>query len=406
MPQKPRLSVAVIALHTSPYATPGSGDVGGMNVLVRATVEQMVSAGHRVQVVTRRSSRDEPALRRLSDRLSLRVVDAGPPEPRPKAEHEAFVDEFRAGLDALDEVDVIHSHHWLSGMAALPFARERGIPHVQSYHSIAASAATPLAEGERPESPGRMTGEAWLAKSSDAIVAVSHAEERTILDRLGADPARVGVVLPGVDTQLFRPGRRDGLGRPYVVAAARIEPLKGLDLAVRTIAEIDEADRPDLIIAGGPTAGAEPCLDELRELPDEYGVADRVRFVGPLGRQALARLLGDASAALIPSHSETYGLIALEAAASGTPVLATAAGGLSEAVTEQTGYLLASRRPREWADRLSALLADPVTAQRLAKSAREYALTRSWSRAAHETVEIYRSVLSEPCCAAVHRASA
>lgn len=397
MPAPSPLRVAVIALHTSPYAAPGSGDVGGMNVLIRATVERMAACGHEVEVVTRRSSPSQPFRQTLAPRLTLRHVDAGPAEPRPKAEHEEFIDEFRAGLGALGGVDIVHSHHWLSGMAALPFARERGVPHVQSFHSIAAHASMALAAGERPESPGRMAGEAWTARNSDAVVAVSHAEQRTILQRLRAPAERVHVVLPGVDAALFHPGAKTREPRPYVVAAARIEPLKGLDLAIRTIAAMHPDARPDLVIAGGPTADNGRALADLEHLARDLGVAERVRFVGPQSRDALAELLSHASAALIPSHSETYGLVALEAAASGAPVLAAPTGGLREAVTPDSGVLLDSRDPDEWAAQLTALLSDAPRLARLSASARRYAESRSWSSSTEQTLAVYRSLLPRPC---------
>ena len=389
------LSIAVVALHTSPFAAPGSGDVGGMNVLVRATAEQMASAGHHVEVITRRFSPTLPSVTELPSGVVLRFVDAGPAEPRPKAEQEQFIDAFRLGLDAVGEVDVVHSHHWLAGMSALPFARARHVPHVQSFHSIAAHPSTELSEGERPESAGRLGGEAWLARSSDAIIAVSHAEERTIVDRLGADRARVHVVLPGVDASLFHQGERRVSPRPYVVTAARIEPLKGLDLAIRAVAGIPQENRPELVIAGGPTDGYEWHLDELRALASELGVGERVRFAGPASRDDLAELFAHASAVLVPSHSETYGLVALEAAASGVPVVAAASGGLHEAVGGRSAALMPSRDPREWADRLGALLSDEILWLQRSADARRFAMERTWARSAEETVAVYRRALDE-----------
>ena len=389
------LSIAVVALHTSPFAAPGSGDVGGMNVLVRATAEQMAQAGHHVEVITRRFSRELPAVTELDSGVVLRLIDAGPAELRPKAEQEGFIEAFRDGLDAVGDVDIVHSHHWLAGMSALPFARARRVPHVQSFHSIAARPETELSEGERPESSGRLEGEVLLARSSDAVIAVSHAEERTIVDRLGAAPARVHVVLPGVDASLFHRGERRVSPRPYVVAAARIEPLKGLDLAIRTIAGIPPAQRPDLVIAGGPTDGYRWHLDELRELASELGVIDRMRFTGPLSRDALAELFSEASAVLIPSHSETYGLVALEAAASGVPVLAAPSGGLREAVGGSSAALIPSRDPAEWAGRLGTLLADEELWRARSADAERFAGERTWARSAEETVRVYRHLVEQ-----------
>ncbi|GAB3794929.1 glycosyltransferase [Humibacter antri] len=386
------MRIAVVALHTSPFAAPGSGDVGGMNVLVRATAERMASEGHSVEVVTRRFTPDLPAVSIRPSGVVLRLVDAGPAALRPKGEQEAFVAAFRAGLDAVGDVDVVHSHHWLAGMAGLPFARERRVPHVQSFHSIAAHPSTELTEGERPESAGRLAGEEQLARTSDAVVAVSHAEQRTIVHRLHADPAHVHVVLPGVDATLFHRGPRRVHPRPYVVTAARIEPLKGIDLAIRTIAALPDARRPDLVIAGGPTDGYERHVEELRMLAAELGVTGRVRFAGPLARADLAELFAQATAVLVPSHSETYGLVALEAQASGVPVLASASGGLVEAVNART-VLLSSREPREWAMRLEALLDDDDLWAAQSAAGIRFAAERSWDRTAHETVLAYRELL-------------
>lgn len=387
------LSIAVVALHTSPFSAPGSGDVGGMNVLVRATAERMASEGHRVQVITRRFTPDLPAVSTRPSGVVLRLVDAGPATLRPKAEQEAFVAAFHTGLDAVDHVDVVHSHHWLAGMAGLPFARDRHVPHVQSFHSIAAHPASDLSEGERPESAGRLAGEEYLAGCSDAIVAVSHAEERTILERLHADAGRVHVVLPGVDSTLFHRAARTVDPRPYVVTAARLEPLKGIDLAIRTVAAVPDDLRPDLVIAGGPTDGYEWHLEALHALVDELGVSERVHFVGPLSREHLAELFAHASAVLVPSHSETYGLVALEAEASGVPVLASAAGGLVEAVSGRAAMLLPSRDPLAWAAQLSALLSDADLWHALSNAGPRFARQRSWDRTAHETVRVYRQLI-------------
>lgn len=388
-----RLSIAMVVLHTSPFAAPGSGDVGGMNVLVRATAERLAVAGHRIEVVTRRTDPDAPPVRTLSSGVVLRLVDAGPAELRPKAEHEAFIAAFRGGLNALDRVDLVHSHHWLAGMAGLPFAHASGVPHVQSFHSIAADPATSLSAGERPESAGRLPGETHLARESDAVIAVSNAERNTAIERLGASPQRVRVVPPGVDRGLFRPGERVLRPRPYVVAAARLEPLKGVDLAIRAIADLPATTQPDLLVAGGATSGHDAYPDELRALAASLGVTDRVRFIGSTCRAELASLFAGASAVLMPSHSETYGLVALEAAACGAPVIASAAGGLIEAVAPGGGILIESRDPGEWAAAIAALLEDaPGWALRSVASQR-FAAPRDWVESAAGTEAVYRELL-------------
>ncbi|WIB12344.1 glycosyltransferase [Curtobacterium sp. MCPF17_052] len=174
-----------------------------MNVVVRHQAEALADRGHQVDIITRRSAPTQPDSVALVPGVCLRFLSAGPAEPVPKGEHDAFIEPFRRGLAALGPFDVLHSHHWFSGAAALPVARDRGVPHVQSFHSIAADSATPLSEGERPESAGRMAGEERLARESDAVVVVSEAEAHTVRARLGGDPARVWIVPPG--------GRRVGV---------------------------------------------------------------------------------------------------------------------------------------------------------------------------------------------------
>lgn len=394
-PSAPTLRIALVSLHTSPFADPGSGDVGGMNVVVRHTALALAEAGHRVEVLTRRSTVAAPRAEELSPRLVLRHLDAGPARPVGKGEHEAFIEEFGHALATCGPYDVVHSHHWFSGMAALPYARSRGVPHAQSFHSIAADPQTPLAHGERPESPGRLAGEAWLARVSDVVIAVSRAEARTVAERLRGAPERTVVVPPGVDPSLFHPGRPES-GPAFVLVAARLEPLKGVDLAIRAISALPGEFRPELVITGGQTAEGSGYEDELRALATDVGVADRTRFLGPVGREELATLLRNARAVLVPSHSETYGLIALEAAASGAPVVAAAAGGLVEAVQDGvTGVLLDTREPAVWAEAIKGILIDPVRARSLSTAARARASARSWGHVASETVAAYRGLIAD-----------
>jgi D-inositol-3-phosphate glycosyltransferase len=393
------LRIALVSLHTSPGAEPGSGDVGGMNVVVRNQAEALGAAGHRVEILTRRSSPDGPDTVELAPGVTLRVLTAGPTEPVTKGRHEEFVDEFRERLAEQGPWDVIHSHHWFSGVAALPVARERGVPHVQSFHSIAAGDETPLSDGERAESPGRLAGEALLARESDAVVAISRAEAETVATRLGGDPARLWVVLPGVDADLFRPAapgepRSD---RPYVVVAGRLEPLKAPDLAVAAVAAVPADLRPELVIAGGASTEHAGYEHELEDLAARLDLD--VRFLGPRTRTGLAALLRDSRLVLVPSHSETYGLIALEAAASGVPVVAAASGGLRESVVDGvTGVVLDSRDPARWGETLTRLLGDDATWQRLATAARQRALEQPWSLSAAELADVYCRLTGSDDC--------
>ena len=384
------LRIALICLHTSPASDPGIGDAGGMNVVVRNQAVALGVLGHTVDVFTRRSSLSQPDATELGENVTLHFLDAGPPEPLAKGEHEKYMDEFGLALDAFGPFDIVHSHHWFSGVAALPFARRRGIPHLQSFHSIAADPATPLSEGERPESPGRLAGEARLAKESDGVIAISAAEADTVVKRLGARVDDVSVVSPGVDSVLFHPGTRAETS--YVVVAGRLDPLKGFDLAIAAIALVADELRPELVVAGEESVDYLHYPAELRALAEARGVASCVRFVGPQSRVDLAKLLREAALVLIPSHSETYGLVALEAAASGTPVVAAAAGGLREAVVDGvTGIVLASREPGVWADALSRILESPALSSSLSTTARVRATGLSWPHSADGLVAVYRA---------------
>lgn len=405
----PTLRIALVCLHTSPNSDPGSGDAGGMNVVVKHQAEALAKLGHSVEILTRRSSPELSDPTQMAPGVVLRFLEAGPVEPISKGDHEDYIAEFGAQLAALGPYDVYHSHHWFSGMAALPIARERGIPHLQSFHSIAAADSTPLSAGERAESPGRMAGEAWLARESDAVIAISDAEAETVRERLGGVSGRITVVLPGVDSALFHPAehgsgasetgeRRSGIdgSTGYAVVAARLQPLKGLDLAIEAIACVPAEHRPSLVIAGDASADFDGYTNELTRLATTHGIADGIRFVGPQGREALAALLRDARLILVPSHSETYGLVALEGAASGVPVIAADAGGLREAVVDEvTGLVLKSRDACDWATAITRVLTEPGLAKRFSEAARARAEHFDWARSAVRLAAVYTSAINQ-----------
>lgn len=385
----------MISVHTSPGAVPGAGDVGGMNVVVRQLSAELAQLGCAVELLTRRTDPDAPAGIELAPGVLLRHLDAGPVQVLPKNAHEELVPTFAEALAGLPGYDLVHAHHWYSGLAARGAAARWGAPLVQSFHSIAAAPHTPLSAGERPESAGRLTAEETLARQAEALHAVSAAERDTLVDRLGADPGRVEVIRPGVDIDQFRPGRaRRGSVPGYLLVASRLEPLKGADLAIEAFARIDPSLAGELIICGGATSGFDDYVHTLHELAAERGVGERVRFIGARDRDQLARLMAGARLFLNPSHSETYGLTALEASASGVPVVAAAAGGLVEAVRHgETGLVLQTREPQEWADAVTGLLRDPAEIRRLSEGGRVHARRHTWARMAHETLAAYRRVL-------------
>lgn len=399
------LRLAFVSMHTSPADMPGSGDAGGMNVVEWHLAEALANLGHRVDLITRRSDPDTPDVTALCDRVTLRVLPAGPPERLAKSDIDAHIEEFSAALAGAGPYDLLHSHHWMSGVAALPVARAQGIPHVQSFHSVAAHPGKPLSEGEPPESPARVAGEEYAARESDAVVAISAAEARTVVERCGGDPDNVCIVPPGVDLARFRPLRPGESGPEwtaqlasdrhtgYVVFAARLQPLKGPDLALRAMAHVEKWMRPHLIVAGDASQDFHSYTGELTCLVERLGLEPDVTFVGPQSRDELACLLRGARIVLVPSHSETFGLIALEAAASGVPVIASAAGGLREAVAHgETGQLMDSRQPEDWGRAMTYLLSTPGLVERMGTVARIHARRFEWRNAAHQLSAVYDRV--------------
>jgi D-inositol-3-phosphate glycosyltransferase len=427
----PSLRIAAISLHTSPLEEPGGADAGGMNVVVLEQSLALARLGHRVDLFTRRTDPSAPDTVEIAEGVRLHHLTAGPAAPVAKSAMEQAIAPFRQALhDALTgsgtetedpadapgsadaagapEWDLIHSHHWFSGVAALPIARELGIPHLQSFHSVAApEGSATLDAGEPAESDGRIPGEQFAATGSDLVVAVSEAEARTVGERYGVPGSRLSVVRPGVDVERFRPcpDEDERRLRPTLLFTARLQPLKGPDLALEILSRLDPGLEARLVLAGGVSQDFAEHLEELHSLARELGVEDRVDFVGSLGRDELAEAMRCAGALLLTSWSETFGLVALEAQASGTPVLAWhCAGGVQEAVGPG-GRVLESRDPDVWAEALQSLLDDADGYRSAVRSAREFAATRTWDATAESLAGLYASVTERSAMAARRRSS-
>lgn len=425
------LTIALVALHTDPMAVPGAGEAGGLNVYLLNSAKELARLGHRIHIVTRKDRRDLPEVEPIFDGVTAHYLEAGPREPVSKSDSERLIEPFESALDTWvqhSQVDIIHSHHWFAGVAAIPVANRHAIPHIQSYHSLAAPAGAGWEAGEKAESPGRIVGERQIAATSDLIIAVSEFEKNLIVSRYNADPANIAVASPGVDHVTFAPiseketkpghaghrnsgassARADGVqervkgaepsganipaevSEPTIVFAGRIHPLKGADLVVRALSLMNPDSRPKLIISGEPASGYDDYLDEVRTLVTHLGTGLKVEFRPSLTREGLAELIGRSLFLINPSHLETYGIINVEAAACGVPVIATKTGGMVESVLDrQTGYLIDSRDPTEWARTMESLAHDPARRAELGAAGRRFALTRGWDNVARELTAIY-----------------
>ena len=391
--------VAMVSMDTAPDAQPGSSAVGGMNVSIVETARELARRGVRVDLITRAD--DGAEARELAPGVTVHALHVGESTP---ATHPVttMTDEFGeavARLSRENHYDIIHAHHWQSGIAVLPVALELGTPLVQSFHAVGAMAQ---ATGIAPQEDRRLWSERFLATQAEALIASSSAEAATLIDSVGAPAQRVWVIPPGVDGSVFFTGRTEKhlsvhafLGidsdRPIIPVIGRLEPLKDQELAIRALAHLP-APRPLLAIIGEPAAGHSDYPAHLRRLASSLGVAGDVRFLGALVHAQISHVFAASSIALVPSLAETYGLVVLEAAASGVPVVASRSGGLAESVIDgHTGILVGSRDPQEWAGVLAALLADSARRQRLGANGLERARGLTWAATATSILGVYAS---------------
>jgi len=402
-------SIAMVSMHTSPAAQPGRGDSGGMNVAVLNLARALADRGVAVDLLTR--AERAPEVLELFPGVTLRTIVAGVRAPVLKGDLATVADDFGEAVAALvgrtaPRYDLLHAHYWLSGLATLPVALELGLPFVQSFHTLGAMKNKALADGDTPESDRRLYSEAFLAAEADAVISGSSAEVDSLIDDLRAPADKLWVIPPGVDTDFFSPVRQSNsidirtrlsldLERPLLVVAGRVQPLKAQELAIRTLAALRKMRgwSPLLVIAGEPTPGAEDYQHSLAALANDLGVGPDVRFVGSLDRSDLADLFASAALTLVPSHSETFGLVALESAASGTPVVGYRSTGLMESVAEgQSGVLVDTRDPEQWARIVADLLGDREARAQLGTSARAYAEGFTWATAATSLLGVYNSL--------------
>jgi D-inositol-3-phosphate glycosyltransferase len=407
--------VCLLSVHTSPLEQPGTGDAGGMNVYIVETATRMARRGVSVEVFTRATSSDLPPEVELAPGVLVRHVVAGPFEGLGKHDLPSQLCAFTAGVlrtEAHQEpgyYDVVHSHYWLSGQVGW-LARDRwGVPLVHSAHTLAKVKNAALADGDAPEPMVRVIGEDQVVAEADRLIGNTDEETRQLVELYGADPGRTVAIPPGVDLARFTPGDRAAARRALGIApdavvlafAGRIQPLKAPHVLLRAAAELlrrDPALRSRLVVlvAGGPSGSglAEPTA--LQGLGAALGITDVLRFLPPQTRDGLVDVYRAADVVAVPSYNESFGLVALEAQACGTPVVAARVGGLPVAVADGvSGLLVDGHGDEQWADALGAVALAPGRRDELAAHTVEHARGFTWDHTADALLDTYADAAAE-----------
>ncbi|MFI8826838.1 D-inositol-3-phosphate glycosyltransferase [Streptomyces sp. NPDC053431] len=398
----------MLSVHTSPLHQPGTGDAGGMNVYMVELSRALAEQGVEVDLFTRCRGEGLPGLVDLEPGVRVRHLAAGPRRALPKEAMPDLVVPFSLALLKEDRrYGLVHSHYWLSGQAGRIASFGWGIPLVHTAHTLALVKNAHLAEGDTPEPELRIRGEHQVAGDADRLIANTADEAEALRSLYGADAARTEVVRPGVDLRTFgtgdgRAAARARLGLPadafVPLYAGRIQPLKGPDVLVRAVAELLRM-APDLrgrllvpVVGGHSGASREGVVGRLAA---ELGVDDVLRACPPVPQERLADWYRAADVLVVPSRSESFGLVALEAQACGTPVLAAAVGGLPTAVWDGvSGLLVPGHDPVEYARRLLWLARHPEARVSMGEAAVRHARGMSWRVSAARTVDVYEDALA------------
>ncbi|MGW1278955.1 D-inositol-3-phosphate glycosyltransferase [Streptomyces tsukubensis] len=421
-PRKPR-RIAMLSVHTSPLHQPGTGDAGGMNVYIVELARRLAAINIEVEIFTRSTAGGLPDTVELAPGVLVRHVDAGPYEGLAKEDLPGQLCAFTHGVMRAwarhrpGHYDLVHSHYWLSGHVGWLAAERWGVPLVHAMHTMAKVKNAALAEGDTPEPPSRVIGETQIVNAADRLIANTAEESAELVRFYDADPAKVAVVHPGVNLDRFRPDpgkhgadtardrARDRLGIPrnafVPLFAGRIQPLKAPDVLLHAVARLLERDpslrsRLYVPVVGGPSGSGLARPEGLQKLAARLGTADVVHFHPPVGQDRLADWFHAANALVMPSYSESFGLVAIEAQATGTPVVAAAVGGLPVAVRDgSTGFLVRGHDPADYAAALRRLIDDPVLEARMGAAAALHARSFGWDAAAAATADVYSGALHD-----------
>lgn len=390
----------IISLHTSPLTQAGSGDSGGMNVYIREVVSSLAQVGVTCDVFVRRWSTELAEIVDVEPGFRVIHVPAGAPD-LPKSELPGIVDEFTEWMrEWLSEhpVDILHANYWLSGVVGHRLKHPLELPLVTTFHTL----ARVKAEMGDIEPESRVAAETQVVACSDAMIANAMEERRQLVELYHAAEDRINVIAPGVDRALFSPGSREGAqgaigydGGPLLLFVGRIQPLKGVSVAVRALALLADPTAKLMIVGGASGAEGEAEVERLNALITELSLEDRVVFVDPQPHYALSTYYRAADVVIMPSRSESFGLVALEAAACGIPVVAAAVGGLRTLVEEGiSGYLIDERDPARYAAAVEKILGDPLLAASLGTAGAVAASRYPWSGLAQRLLRLYDELIT------------
>ena len=415
MPRRLPRRIATVSVHTSPLEQPGTGDAGGLNVYVVEVAKRLAERGVEVDIFTRAVSRDQPQVAELAPGVLVRHLAAGPFEDLDKSELPGQLCQFTFELlrteaaHAPGRYDLVHGHYWLSGQVGAVAKERWGVPLIQSMHTLGKVKNAALAAGDTAEPDVRLRGEAEVVACADRLVANTDDEAQQLIGHYAADPARVATINPGVDLSVFKPGSRRQARRQFglpedgvvLVFAGRVQPLKAPDVVLHAAARLiaDDpglADRLTVAFVGGPSGTGRKDPDGLEQLAARLGLSRVVRLEPPCPQPELAQWYRAATLVMVPSYTESFGLVAMEAQACGTPVVAAAVGGLRIAVRHgYSGVLVDSRDPGHYARAVRDLITAPASLARLARGAREHASRFGWSATVDALLQLYATVTAE-----------
>jgi D-inositol-3-phosphate glycosyltransferase len=394
----------MISAHTSPLATLGGRETGGMNVYVRELSLELGSRGYEIDVFTRRSSEDAPATQPFGPNVRVVNIDAGPPTLIDKEAIPAHLDAFEAGVIAFAATedltyDLVHSHYWMSGAVASKLGERWRVPHIAMFHTL--GEVKNRARSSEHEPASRIDAERRIAETADRIIVASKHEEHLLTALYGAASARIAVVPCGVDLDLFSPmdkgqaRRRLGLqqGERTILFVGRIEPLKGIDILIAAAAHLHEDENLAVLIVGGDESAAVQ-IEGLRARAEVLGIDHHISFVGAVQHAELPLYYNAADVCVVPSYYESFGLVAVESMACGTPVVASRVGGLTSTVSDgETGYLIPWRCPEPFAERLELLLDNEELRASFGRAGREAMERFRWKNVADAVALLYEETL-------------